>query len=504
MAIFDYKYNDFTGFTFNGRHSSEFKVLRTNDGSDRYQDSLIPAISDTSEEVPGGMGEYYYGSSYGSREFEINIAYDELNEKDKRLLKKWLYPDHSLHELIFDERPYIKYWVKLSSAPEFSELCFDNSITGQRVYKGEANLKFTAYMPFGIVVDKNLESEVYEKYKNIDQWAGASGLVNKDEVSSTLRANLDVFKLKDNKWKSLVYNPGDVETDFTLNFEHKVNQVILTDVDPYNTINAPGSTTSEYAYEMADEIDTKYSYKIFINNVGEPVSYSDSAWADTYKRTYTTSGGYFVEVSTGKAYQAYLKKEGAGCRKFTSTSDISKIKKNSLIVPNNGSGEIYYVVDTIKKSDGKIELILFFSNWRQKGAPSETPYYDNLSVGEIVADAYDISLYDGDTLAGEFSIEFPRTIGEDVQDMGLLGTISTHDSKIRIDTRKQTVEFCYNTSGQLYSDWQGISGLITKGDLFKIPQSDFQSITQSIVITPKASQLNQIEKPTIEYTYLYR
>ena len=34
MAIFNYSYNDFTGFTFNGKHSSEFKVLRTNDGSD--------------------------------------------------------------------------------------------------------------------------------------------------------------------------------------------------------------------------------------------------------------------------------------------------------------------------------------------------------------------------------------------------------------------------------------------------------------------------------------
>lgn len=364
-------------------------------------------------------------------------------------------------------------------------------------------------MPFGVVVDKDLESEVYEKYKNIDQWANASGLVNKDEVSSALRANLDTFKLKDNKWKSLVYNPGDVDSDFTLNFEHKVNQIILTDVDPYNTITVPGSATSEYACEMADEIDTTYSYKIFINNVGEPVSYDGSTWVDTYKRTYTVSGSYFIEVSTGKAYQAYYKRgqtsgDYAYCRKFTSTSDISKIKKNSLIIPINNNGDIFYVVDTIKKSDGQIELILFFSNWRQAGAPSESVYYDNLSVGEIVADAYDISLYDGDTLAGEFSIEFPRMVGENIQDMGLLGTISTHDSKIRIDTRKQTVEFCYNTSGQLYSEWRGISGLITKGDLFKIPQSDFQSITQSIVITPTASQLNQIKNPTIEYTYLYR
>ena len=58
---------------------------------------------------------------------------------------------------------------RLEHAPEFDRvLVFENKENGQRVYKGEAKLDFTAYMPYGMVVDKKLDSEIYDKYNNID------------------------------------------------------------------------------------------------------------------------------------------------------------------------------------------------------------------------------------------------------------------------------------------------------------------------------------------------
>ena len=117
-------YDDFIGFTFNGKHCSEFGLLRTSDG-DRYEDNLVLSLSDSAEDVPGGVGQYYFGENIKQREFNIRVAYDSVTEKDKREIRKWLHPDDKLHELIFDEKPYVKYWVKCNKEVKSKELCFN-------------------------------------------------------------------------------------------------------------------------------------------------------------------------------------------------------------------------------------------------------------------------------------------------------------------------------------------------------------------------------------------
>ena len=56
---------DFIGFTFNGHHSSEFGLFRTSDG-DRYEDNLVPSLKDEAADVPGGVGQYYWGEKIES------------------------------------------------------------------------------------------------------------------------------------------------------------------------------------------------------------------------------------------------------------------------------------------------------------------------------------------------------------------------------------------------------------------------------------------------------
>ena len=114
---------DFIGFTFDGFPNQDFGIVRVSDG-DRYTEQLQPEIKDITAEVPGMNGEYYFGSTYGTKEFEINIAYDSITEEQFRKLKK-VFSQKGIHELIFDERPYKKYLVKLTSPIELSFVCFD-------------------------------------------------------------------------------------------------------------------------------------------------------------------------------------------------------------------------------------------------------------------------------------------------------------------------------------------------------------------------------------------
>lgn len=484
MAIFDYSYNDFTGFTFNGKHSSEFKVLRTNDGGDRYQDILVPDVSDNSEEVPGGVGEYYFGSSFGVREFPINIAYDELNEADKRRLKKWLYPDHSLHELIFDERPYIKYWVKLSKAPEFDELCFDNKENGQRVYKGEAKLAFTAYMPYGMVVDKKLDSEIYDKYNNIDQWGEASGL-----LAGTALRPLDKFVKSGKTWISRIYNPGDFDTDWTVSFAHTVAGIKLVRSGTA-LVDGPG------AIEEDGTISSTLNYVIFIDEKQYTMTYENSSWYYTINDIQyhcSVNKNYFIN-DYGETYKAYIYVENESSAKYELTGVLTA---QTLVYLQDGiSIHCYYVS---KVEDGY--AYISYTDWKGTSIPQ---YSDELSGGRSIADSYNFSLYDGSELKSEFTLTFPATLYSNLNNISEIETAAANDCEIKIDTQKQTINYRYKTDGTNYTPWTGISGLITAGELFKLPQSELGTITQRIVIIPTSSEENFIIDPIIEYTYLYK
>ena len=254
---------DFTGFTFGDWHSSDSEsglvtVLRVS-GGDRYEEELHPEIKDVTAEVPGMDGEYYFGSSYGPKKIDIEIAFDSLTEVQFRELRK-VFGTKKQEKLIFDERPYKKYMAKLESPIQLSYVCFDepkkvigaerdgvkvasrttNSasvseavvgysevgnttsesiitrekvtpyvmVEGQceRIYKGEGKISFICYFPFAKSVYKKLSTE-----ESNSDWAISSGILSIDEYEEN---NIDEY----NSETGIItlYNPGDIETGFRL------------------------------------------------------------------------------------------------------------------------------------------------------------------------------------------------------------------------------------------------------------------------------------------------
>lgn len=175
---------DFFGFTFNGYHSSDLGIVRVSDG-DRYKEDILPDFDDSTVDIPGGDGTYYFGSYYKSKKFTINIAFDSLSEEQYRNLGR-IFSTRKPSLLVFDERPYKGYYVKVEGAPSIEAVCFDEGDTVytedghtgyipgsidhktgrteniRRVYKGEGELNFVAYDPFAYVISKDLDS--YKEY----------------------------------------------------------------------------------------------------------------------------------------------------------------------------------------------------------------------------------------------------------------------------------------------------------------------------------------------------
>lgn len=225
---------DFTGFSFNGVHINNVRIVRVSDGS-RYNDTILPTFTDKTVAVPGGNGTYFFGSYYTQKPFTLQVAFDELTEEDLRTLRQ-TFNGQVVGDLVFDEQPYKRYIVKVQSAPQLKYLCFDVdevsnlilpsnannremwTLTGTgRVYKGEGTIQFVAYEPFARSVNKELDD--YDQ-ANKSEWAASSGMLEDLDGYDTYSSSSSRFK---------IYNPGDLPTDFKI-LMTKASFVSLTQI----------------------------------------------------------------------------------------------------------------------------------------------------------------------------------------------------------------------------------------------------------------------------------
>lgn len=203
---------DFIGFTFNGVHSSTLGIIRVSNGS-RYIEDLLPSYQDKVVEAPGTDETFYFGSYYKQKIININFAFDSLTESQIRTLKQ-TFADKEIHELWFDETPYKAYNVKVNGNPQLKYICFDieeEKYRSKRIYKGEGTLSFIAFYPFA-----------HSRFNHIDDFDNSYGNKNEWAVTSKLkiRNNYDyVLKTGKNSRKILLWNAGDIHTDFKLNIK---------------------------------------------------------------------------------------------------------------------------------------------------------------------------------------------------------------------------------------------------------------------------------------------
>lgn len=318
---------DFLGFTFGGYHSSDLGITRVS-GGDRYNEQLHPEIKDRTAEVPGLNGEYYFGSNFGSRQFDIEIAYDSLTEEQFKNLRR-VFGTRDIKELIFDERPYKKYLAKLESPIELSYVCFDEpgytwqkiptgideetgelnymqgvsgdyeykayNDTTRRVYKGEGKISFICYFPFAKSVYKQLPLADIES-----DWAISSGILSAQAYASVDKYTILNPPAEGEEQQEPVlhgftlYNPGDIETGFRMYIPADLlsTATIITYIE---VLDQRSATLYLKAAEIKDGdvgilIDTNNNLIVGVSSA--PVG----PHPITGEYTYTTSGNIYNEI----------------------------------------------------------------------------------------------------------------------------------------------------------------------------------------------------------------
>lgn len=219
---------DFIGFTFNNIHSSALGIIRTSDG-DRFNMNLLPSFQDSTSQVNGVNGTYYWKSDFKQRQFSIPIAFDSLSEAQLRELTN-VFQINKICPLIFDESPYKEYMVKLTREPQLKVICFDGE-DDERIYKGEGTLEFTAFFPFA----RNRHIGEFS-YKFLDMYNSYDRKDSSGKIISYALPEWEGFTTNENEWAGVcgmkdskgnydvpgesisLFNPGDRETDFLLQY----------------------------------------------------------------------------------------------------------------------------------------------------------------------------------------------------------------------------------------------------------------------------------------------
>jgi phage-related protein len=175
-------YQPFIGFTYNGEHSIEdLHIYRTSNGN-RYDDNLTATMTDKTVDVPGGDGQYYFGTTFKNRTFTVPFAFDNLKQSDIAKMKR-VFSGDGIHELVFDEDrdnngKALKIWsAKVTGTATMKHLCFDEvdeKGSSIEVYKGEGSITFTCYYPYArsekiLIADgSKVNNKKYEPINNGD------------------------------------------------------------------------------------------------------------------------------------------------------------------------------------------------------------------------------------------------------------------------------------------------------------------------------------------------
>ena len=329
---------DFLGFSFDGIHSSQLGITYVS-SSDRYDEDLFPEVKDKTIEIPNNHGEYYYGSTYGTRAFDINIAYDSITETQLRNIRR-LFGTQKICELIFDERPYKVYYAKIESPIQMSYVCFDErekrvgatieegglryitdettsirkkeditpwiySGKKERIYKGEGSISLVCYQPFAHQLFKI--KELYQQsgtgqgnlvttYNNVDEWIESSGILTQEEWNN-FHIDQVISTTAPYTYAIPVYNPGDLNVGFCLYIPF-VNGKIL-----------PRAGNSDIIINGDTEVLILNSIQQKGNDLGilintrtrliEGVTYSQIVNVNDYRRS--------AWQSTGNLYNEYIK-----------------------------------------------------------------------------------------------------------------------------------------------------------------------------------------------------
>lgn len=195
-------FNEFQGFRFGNVHSSDLH-LEVVSNSNRYDGRMLTNPTDSVTDIPGADGQYYYGSTFKNKQIDIQVAFDNVREQDIRKIKQ-IFATDKMQDLVFDEEPYKTWKAKLATKPDFKFVCFIDSETNERVYKGEGSFSFICYTPYAYGFNKYIVSAADYYILNTPTYIIEEAIDDTNRFMGNNKTNIDYLP----EDKRFIYNKG--------------------------------------------------------------------------------------------------------------------------------------------------------------------------------------------------------------------------------------------------------------------------------------------------------
>lgn len=194
------------GFTIGDIHSSEFNMVRSNNGLASLD--FFGKFQDSTVKLENSDITVFYNSFFQSKSFQLNAAFTNLTEDKLSLLKK-TWNSNELYKLIFDENPHKYYMVKIDKLTSMKHLAFEKG--NLRYYNGEITFTFVGYFPYAISRFESIQSGHLELASEPD-------LLGYWEELEDLPVNRPEFTFNSSKTQATLqlYNYGDLPAIFEL------------------------------------------------------------------------------------------------------------------------------------------------------------------------------------------------------------------------------------------------------------------------------------------------
>jgi hypothetical protein len=134
---------DFLGFSFNNRHSSEFRIVRTSK-SNRYNEEIVAAGKETTIDIPGSDGALFISKKKQKKTWTVDFAFDDVYLKDIEAMRNWLSCKVETPFRFDEDRESQYHMVVVTGTPKLNYLGFEGD-DGETIYKGDGSVQFTAY-----------------------------------------------------------------------------------------------------------------------------------------------------------------------------------------------------------------------------------------------------------------------------------------------------------------------------------------------------------------------
>lgn len=177
--------DDYIAFAFGDFDSKAMGIIRTS-SSNRYSHDLSAPTKDITAEIPGGDGQYYFGTTYNPKQFVVDFAFDGLTKRQLRAMKA-AFAGKELRELCFAEASNRIYMAKVTGQPNIKALCFGNG--SEEVLKGEGSIQFTAYWPYA----REKSPVVY-----VNDGDGIPYIENEGDIPAHFVLSCNIEAIKDN------------------------------------------------------------------------------------------------------------------------------------------------------------------------------------------------------------------------------------------------------------------------------------------------------------------